>query len=66
MTAFTLAEWKARIDAMDAVACARLLRFAPAGHHVFTTPALHAHFTAHFERLGGMTPALSKWIGWAG
>ena len=58
MAEFTLDEWKARIDAMDLVACARLLRFAPPGHHVFATPALHEYFTAHIERLGGLTPAI--------
>ena len=45
---------------------ARLYRFAPSGHIYFDTnhPELYAAFVGRFKELGGMTPELSKRIGW--
>lgn len=54
--------WKNRLDAMDQKALASLQRFAPTGHPVFVTGSeLYAYFRVLFK---GMTPELSKAIGW--
>lgn len=53
------------IEAMDRVEMARLLRFAPAGHPAFVTGTPEAGaFDRRFKDLGGMTPEISKRIGW--
>ncbi len=40
-------------------------RFAPTGHPWFdTTKPYFKHFKRRFKRLGGMTPEISKSIGW--
>jgi hypothetical protein len=45
--------------------CARLNRFAPAGHPYFRSDLpLNDIFNAHFKSVGGMTPEVSKFIGW--
>jgi len=56
---------KAKIDAMTQVEMARLWRFAPSGHPYFLGGSpLYEHFQARFKALGGMTPEVSKRIGW--
>ena len=58
-------DWKKKIDEMNQIKLARLLRFAPAGHPVFDkTLPLFEYFDKRFKELGGMTPAISKLIGW--
>ena len=58
-------EWLAQIDAMSHEDMARLQRFAPSGHPFFRSDLpLYRQFLARFESLGGMTPAISKRIGW--
>lgn len=53
------------IDTMDAEDMARLQRFAPSGHPIFRTDLLlYKRFAARFKALGGMTPTISKRIGW--
>jgi hypothetical protein len=65
LTPEQLKEWEDRIDAMDAEDMARLQRFAPTGHPIFRNDLpLYARFAARFKELGGMTPELSKRIGW--
>jgi hypothetical protein len=65
MTQEQIVEWELKIDAMDHEAMARLWRFAPAGHPIFRHDLpLFAYFKAKFDALGGMTPGLSKKIGW--
>lgn len=60
-----IAAWKERINAMTQMEMAELRRFAPAGHPVFSSGLpLFALFEARFKALGGMTPAISKQIGW--
>jgi len=62
-----IAAWKVQIDRMDQMDLASLWRNAPAGHPCFDTvnwPEIHEHFKARFASLGGMTPAVSKAIGW--
>jgi len=58
-------EWEDQIDAMSQIEMARLLRFAKVGHPVFnSTLPLYKRFTERFKELGGMTPQISKQIGW--
>jgi hypothetical protein len=57
-------EWEKKIDAMSHEDMARHWRFAKPGDVVFITPELYARFEARYKALGGMTPELSKKIGW--
>jgi len=58
-------EWLKRISTMDQVYMAKLVRFAKAGHPVFYGPNdLSKAFFDRFDSLGGMTPSISKMIGW--
>ncbi len=42
-----------------------LYRFAPSGHLYFESNSqLNKYFMDKFKQLGGMTPSLSKSIGW--
>lgn len=57
--------WKTKIDGMSQTELARLQRFAPAGHPVFRSNLpLYMHFRKVFREKGGMTPEVSKAIGW--
>ena len=70
MTYYTLGEineMKLKIDGMSHLQMARLYRYATAGHPYFdSTLPLHEHFMKRFEEFGGMTPQISKEIGWEG
>ena len=58
-------QWKKIIDQMSQEDMARLWRFTPTGHPCFnSTLPLHDYFKKRFESLGGMTPEMSKKIGW--
>ena len=58
-------EWKEAIDNMSQTEMARMFRFAPSGHPVFSRDLpLYDHFQERFKFLGGMTPEISKKIGW--
>lgn len=62
MTEEEIQEWKNKIDGMSQTEMASLQRFAPAGHPVFnSTFPLYEYFKEHFK---GMTPQISKAIGW--
>lgn len=65
MTEEEIEEWKKKIDKMAQVEMAGLWRFAPPGDPLFdaTTP-LASYFNNRFQELGGMTPEISKIIGW--
>lgn len=63
MTEDMIREHKALIDQMSHHQMARLWRFAPVGHPYFQPP-LSDYFTERFMALGGMTPAISKNLGW--
>jgi hypothetical protein len=54
------------INDLTQVGCARLLRFAPSGHPYFRSdlPLVSGAFEARFKAVGGMTPEISKLIGW--
>lgn len=58
-------EWKEKLQNMSQIEMARLFRFAPGGHPVFDTKLpLYEIFEKRFKELGGMTPEISKAIGW--
>ncbi len=60
-------EWMEKIDGMSHLDMAKLWRFAPSGHPVFNSNLpLFQHFKERFDSFGGMTPAISKAIGWEG
>lgn len=65
MTEQEITEWKKKIDAMSREDMCRLRRFAPVGHPVFDLRLpLNDYFKARFDSLGGMSPEISKRIGW--
>ncbi len=64
MTATEFIAGKAEIDAMSHLEMARLYRFAKVGHPYFVPGPLNDLFYAKWESLGGMTPEISKEIGW--
>ena len=65
MTDEEIEQHKQTIDALSHMEMARLWRFAPAGHPYFNnTLPLFDYFQARFRKLGGMTPVISKRIGW--
>lgn len=65
MTEQEIKQWKNKIDNMSHEEMASLWRFAPIGHPVFRNDLpLFEYFKARFDSLGGMTPTVSKRIGW--
>lgn len=65
LTLEQIAKWRETIAEMPHIEMARLVRFAPSGHPVFDTRyPLHEQFEARFKSFGGMTPDVSKTIGW--
>jgi hypothetical protein len=56
-------EVKQRIDELDQVGLARTHRFAPFTHPFFKAQN-YPYFRQRFDALGGMTPQISKLIGW--
>ena len=65
MTDKEIQDWKDKIDGMDHAAMASLWRFAPSGHPCFDNRLpLFKYFQERFKKLGGMTTAVSKSIGW--
>ena len=66
MTPEEIKDWQERIDRMSHVQMCSLSRFAPCGHPCFdrTIPEVSEYFAKRYEELGGMTPAISKAIGW--
>lgn len=59
-------DWKENIDKMSQIDMCRLSRFAKAGHPCFDTtePEISNYFDKKYKESGGMTPAISKLIGW--
>jgi len=66
MTEKEIEESKRKIDGMSQESMAHLQRFAPAGHPYFdkTNGDLSEYFYKVFREKGGMTPEISKSIGW--
>jgi hypothetical protein len=57
--------WVAEIETWSQEECARNWRYTAAGHIIFRTDSpLYGVFLDHFNELGGMTPEISKRIGW--
>jgi hypothetical protein len=54
------------IGKLTQIECARLQRFAQSGHPYFRNdmPLVSKAFEARFEAVGGITPAVSKFVGW--
>jgi len=59
-----LAQEEARIDAMTQAQAASFWRFAPSDDPIIQHPLLWERFVKHFREVGGMSPAVSKSIGW--
>ena len=65
MTNKEIENWMQRIDAMSHEEMATLWRFAPSGHPVFDAELpLFEYFYPRFKAFGGMTPTISKRLGW--
>lgn len=65
LTAEQIEAHKAAIDKMSHLEMARMWRFAPSGHPYFDSRyPLFNYFEARFKSLGGMTPEISKQLGW--
>lgn len=57
--------WKNKIEVMTRVEMAYFRRFAPSGHPIFRDDLpLYKLFEARFAELGGISPEISKEIGW--
>ncbi len=54
------------IDKLTHLQCATIYRFSAAGHPYFNSncPELVKAFAIKFDAYGGMTPTVSKQIGW--
>ena len=65
MTPAVTKNHKKNIDKLSQIELTRLYRFAPSGHPYFSSDTgLYPYFTERFKELGGMTPSVSKQIGW--
>lgn len=54
-----------KINSMSQIQMASLWRFAPCGHEYFRHDLPYFDiFQKKFKELGGMTPEISKMIGW--
>ena len=58
------AEWLIKIRDADHAGLARIVRFSPVGSFAFTDPVVAEELLGRFSEFGGMTPAVSKEIGW--
>ena len=59
-------EYKDQINVLTQLECCRLWRFATCGHPYFRTdvPELFEYFKERMAKVGGMTPTMSKHLGW--
>ncbi len=64
LTQEQIENWKKKIDKMSQVEMASFYRFTPPGHPIFTSILLFKYFQDKFQEKGGMTPEISKQIGW--
>lgn len=66
LTPEQIAAHKKQIDEMTHFQMAKFRRYAPPGHIYFKHGSpLFLYFENRFQNLGGMTPEISKAIGWA-
>lgn len=63
MTEAEIKQHKADIDKLSQRQMAAIQRFAATGHTYFG-PELYRYFRSRFNEKGGMTPKISKGIGW--
>ena len=59
--------WKAQIDLLNQFAMCEINRFAKPGFYPWFdihNPILVAYWEERFKKLGGMTPEISKQLGW--
>lgn len=56
-------EIKRKIDNLSQIQIAKIIRFAPPGYELCVGEA-GDYLYERFKKLGGMTPAISKMIGW--
>jgi hypothetical protein len=66
MTEQDITRHKTDIDKLSQSEMARLWRFTPttSGHPYFTNKQLFEYFQTKYQKKGGMTPEVSKAIGW--
>ena len=63
LTEEELQDWENRISGMSHIEMARMWRFAPAGHPVFSSQyRLFKQFKERFNKYGGFNSAISKLI----
>ena len=63
MTEEEIRKAKGEIDALSQFGLCRLWRFAPPGHPFFQAELVE-YFRKKLEEKGGMTPEISKALGW--
>lgn len=56
-------EIKKKIDSLSQIEIAKIIRFAPVGYEL-CVGEVGDYLYERFQKLGGMTPAISKLIGW--
>jgi hypothetical protein len=66
LTKEEIQEWQTKIDGMSHVDMCSMVRYAPCGHPCFdrTIPEVSDYFNDRYQKFGGMTPEISKQIGW--
>ncbi|MGB0925475.1 MAG: hypothetical protein ACPGTS_02080 [Minisyncoccia bacterium] len=66
MTKQKIETHKKDIESLSQSQMAHLIRFAPIGHPYFNMAYsdIYKTFEARFNKLGGMSPEISKSIGW--
>ena len=64
MTTEEIENYKRTIDSMSQTQLAYAWRFAEVGDPIFSDHELFQYFRTRFDSLGGMTPEISKLIGW--
>jgi len=59
-------EEKRKINKLSHYSLGHIYRFAPSEHPYMQHKDLFNYFMERFQELGGMTPELSKQLGWRG
>lgn len=65
MTPEDIKHWKLIIDSMDHEKMVHNLRFLPAGHPIFVNDELYNYFNKRLDEFGGITPEISKLVGFS-
>jgi len=64
MTEEEIQKHKDDIDKLSRLEMARMWRFTPTGHVYFQNGPVSTYFCERLTSLGGMSPEISKKIGW--